>query len=831
MKTIDKVMNKTKYKCFRKVSSNSIKKEEKRVSNLQRRKIKLGVNGKCDTIEKENVDKELAMAMNDLNHANFEREITSLKSIWSKKGKAAAIFNLKERVLGAKKSGMETVAVLNPESGALVYSPNEIKDVSLKYCVKLLTNREPKSNFKEIIERNRLMHQERMKEEVNDDVSELCISEFQNALKKVSSTHRDKYQFILNSGSSMLKAIFKLFCLVWKKEEIPRMWADSELIQIYKGKGSESDLNNVRHIHIKSEVPKLVQQIVMTAASDRLFDNMTKFQIATKPGHRATEHVFCAMSQIALSESKGESIFITLFDMSKYFDRECLVDCMAELYKCSIKGKLYKLIFRLNEHTRIRVRTPVGLTDVEDTGENLGQGTLIGAVASAVNLDKGMQEQFDDEDENGESKYGEEKLYYAETKLNPFLFQDDIMNMSQSIEAAQAAIIKIENLLECKLLDFNLSKCSVLIAGERKARVRAQQQADSAPLLLCGAPMKVTAAERYLGCWLAGSAADSVAITVAKRLGPAYQALYQARAIVSDSRAGAVGGVTLMLDIIEMSIIPMLTFGCETWCPIPKKTMNDLDKFSNAALKVALGLPKTGAPLASMYIDTATYLMKNRILRQQLLFMHHLATLPDHCLAKQYYLSQKTLKLPGVVTRSQDILHELNLTNLENYSKCQIRKTVKEIMFNRNRLEILEWAKSYKKIDYDTLCNEKFERKAYLSKLNVNDARMYFRIKYFLVPTFRLDFKNNNRYKAEEWLCPDCVARVQRDRQSNLRELKRICEQDSHDQLRDKTDFSDPKQEVAFFRNVMERRNELGIQGQNLRGPKSKCTCHKLLWI
>ena len=413
---------------------------------------------------------------------------------------------------------------------------------------------------------------------------------------------------------------------------------------------------------------------------------------------------------------------------------------MAELYKCSIKGKLYKLLYKLNENTRIRVRTPVGLTDAEDTGENLGQGTLIGAVASAVNLDKGMEEYFEGEDNDKEiddsERKQEEKVYYAETKLSPFLFQDDIMNMSKSVQAAQSAIVKIENLLESKLLDFNVSKCSVIIVGEKRARVRAQQQADSTPLLLGGTNLKQVEAERYLGCWLAGTAAQSVAVTVTKRLGPAYEALYQARSVVSDSRAGAVGGVTVMLDIFEMSIIPMLTFGCETWHPLPKKTLKDLEKFSNSALKAVFGLPKTGAPMASMYIDTAMCLMKNRILRQQILFIHHLATLPDNCLAKEYYIVQKTQKLPGVVTMCQDILNEYKLDSIEKYSKYQFQKIVKNIIFNKNKAEIFEWARGYKKIDFDRCSNETFERKAYLSSLNVADARLFFRIKYFLVPTF-----------------------------------------------------------------------------------------------
>ena len=60
---------------------------------------------------------ELANAINEMNNANFERKISSMKSIWSKKGKSATTFNLKDGVLGSKKSGMEAVAILNPDSG------------------------------------------------------------------------------------------------------------------------------------------------------------------------------------------------------------------------------------------------------------------------------------------------------------------------------------------------------------------------------------------------------------------------------------------------------------------------------------------------------------------------------------------------------------------------------------------------------------------------------------------------------------------------------------------------------------------------------------------
>ena len=54
----------------------------------------------------------------------------------------------------------------------------------------------------------------------------------------------------------------------------------------------------------------------------------------------------------------------------------------------------------MNQNTRIRVQTPVGMTDFKDTGEGLGQGTTEGAIASAVNLDNGVQDFLrDSEDE------------------------------------------------------------------------------------------------------------------------------------------------------------------------------------------------------------------------------------------------------------------------------------------------------------------------------------------------------------------------------------------------------------------------------------------------
>ena len=89
----------------------------------------------------------------------------------------------------------------------------------------------------------------------------------------------------------------------------------------------------MRHLHIKDEFPKFVGHLVVSASKDKMISNLTKFQIATKPGHRAQEHLFVLKSVIAIYMMSGRAIILSMWDLSKFFDRESLSDCMNELYK------------------------------------------------------------------------------------------------------------------------------------------------------------------------------------------------------------------------------------------------------------------------------------------------------------------------------------------------------------------------------------------------------------------------------------------------------------------------------------------------------------------
>ena len=116
--------------------------------------------------------------------------------------------------------------------------------------------------------------------------------------------------------------------------------------------------------------------MVMPQVKAKIIRNMTKFQIWTKTGQ--------VTSVIALYSMFGLAVLIQLYDISKFFDMESLRDGMNAIYNCGIRGKMYRLIYNMNNDTQIRVRTAVGETEEKETGENFGQGALEGASISAV---------------------------------------------------------------------------------------------------------------------------------------------------------------------------------------------------------------------------------------------------------------------------------------------------------------------------------------------------------------------------------------------------------------------------------------------------------------
>ena len=289
MKSVEKELKTISYKSFGKVKEKSSRKAANKIDVLQVQKNdiyrnKEKYNDGEFAIAVKNINDELSAALLTNQRTCLENELTLLKSIKVNKGKSAAIFKLKDDILGTKKSEQEAASLIHFKTGVELTNAKDIKAASLQYCVELLSNREPREGFKADFELKELVHTARMGEVIPEDVNNLTDFMFDQTYKALSKK-TGKYDFLIRGGSALKSALLKVCQSVWATEKIPDSWNETTLIQLYKGKGPRNNLENMRHIHLKNEFSKFFGHLVVTAVKPMIFGNLSKFQIATKPGH------------------------------------------------------------------------------------------------------------------------------------------------------------------------------------------------------------------------------------------------------------------------------------------------------------------------------------------------------------------------------------------------------------------------------------------------------------------------------------------------------------------------------------------------------------------
>ena len=93
----------------------------------------------------------------------------------------------------------------------------------------------------------------------------------------------------------------------------------------------------------------------------------------------------------------------------------------------------------LNQNTQIRISTRVGYSEYKPLQEILGQGTLGGAVVSGLNIDLDVMDYFEQ---------SMDELSYGSVRLQPLLYQDDLLHLGTSREKVQAANRRIAYILK-----------------------------------------------------------------------------------------------------------------------------------------------------------------------------------------------------------------------------------------------------------------------------------------------------------------------------------------------------------------------------------------------
>ena len=89
---------------------------------------------------------------------------------------------------------------------------------------------------------------------------------------------------------------------------------------------------------------------------------------------------------------------------------------------------------------------------------------------------------------------------------------------------------------------------------------------------------------------------------------------------------------------------------CKSWLSIPATAIKELDKLEN------LFYSRCDLSQQCMYCDCGDLMIENQIIKKKLMFLHHIANLPESTLANQFYQIQRKMKFPELYEECSAVL-------------------------------------------------------------------------------------------------------------------------------------------------------------------------------
>ena len=136
---------------------------------------------------------------------------------------------------------------------------------------------------------------------------------------------------------------------------------------------------------------------------------------------------------------------------------------------------------------------------------------------------------------------------------------------------------------------------------------------------------------------------------------------------------------------------------------------------------------------------------------------------------------------------------------LSEVSPWRWKKFFKKKIHEKNRSDLINQMKSYKKLDHYQLSEECYEVKKYIKNMPIDKARMNMSIRAQMCRTVQKNFSNDKAYAANLWTCIHCPA------VDSMAHLK-WCEGYTH--LREGLDLDTDLDMVTYFQAIIKTREE-----------------------
>ena len=336
------------------------------------------------------------------------------------------------------------------------------------------------------------------------------------------------------------------------------------------------------------------KRVILLCNNSRLFEktivnrlnqhlNFTEGQAGARPQKSPLNNLLTIKSITQHRKHEGKKTYVPSIDIEKAYDRVWSNAIFYLLWDRGIKGKLWRIIYKLNQNLKSIIPTKFGQTDAINIGDSIRQSKPLSGLEFTLLID---QLNVDIRAEG----YG---IIYSHLIIVSLLFMDDITLIAES-ERQHQEILNQANLFFNKWhLKFNAAKSAVEIFHSKQKNKTQNLFKIGSDIIQTESQYKFSAEDLRSQMSLIHHITEKSNIV---------EGLMRNCIFASTTSILSKIKMQTLLNFYKSCIIPALVYGCETWIPTIKNK-SKLTQIQLSVIRRTLKIP-TSTPLVSIYIET-----------------------------------------------------------------------------------------------------------------------------------------------------------------------------------------------------------------------------------
>ena len=487
---------------------------------------------------------------------------------------------------------------------------------------------------------------------------------------------------------------------------------------------------NKRGITLASNIEKLFERIINNWIIEEI--PFTEGQAGGRKAYSTVDQLYILKSIIEQANRKRKSLYVTFIDIQKAYDKTWQDIVMYTLWQNQIRGKIWRIVRKLNENLTAQCRTNHGLSRKIEIKGSLRQGGVLSVTEFAKMMDNLSQELIT-------KGYG---VKCGNCTIPALLLVDDVAILADNEQDMNSMLSILEEFRKKHRLSLSEKKSQIMIVNKKNQK----------EWKIGNMNIKETDSYTYLGEIITNTNNIEKQIQDKRRKA---EAMINNIVNIAKDEVFRQMRINVMLEMYEKCLIPGVLYGAETW-HYNKRQLKIIEDIQVNALLRILKLPKS-TPRVAVLAETGSMFMEYRIHIKQLNYLYKIITSDGtrwiKKIAENQVMDEKLKENP--MKRYGKLLEEYNLTesvmNISRYTKEQWKKevdeTVMKTMNERYNKEVGELSK-LKELHKN---KKEIRQERYMNLLTWEDARMIFKIRTRMTK-IRKNYRNN--YKCI--LCPRC---------------------------------------------------------------------------